>query len=139
MDNRNTLTPEEILKKRFTCAEVGYKPSEVDAFLDLIIQDYQMMVLKDKQSVQKLDDFKRKTDEMATLLDDLGKENRSLLASKKQLEIDRASLKNRLDGIKPGDVPTAENMHLIQRVRALEDFLYSKGYNPNEIVSLFKK
>ena len=37
------LTPEEILNKEFNVDFKGYTPSEVDAFLDDVLEDYQTM------------------------------------------------------------------------------------------------
>ena len=37
------LTPEEILNKEFNIDFKGYSPAEVDAFLDSVLEDYQIM------------------------------------------------------------------------------------------------
>ena len=37
------LTPEEILNKEFQVDFKGYTSSEVDAYLDLVLEDYQIM------------------------------------------------------------------------------------------------
>ena len=34
------LTPEEILNKEFKVDARGYRPQEVDKFLDMVIHDY---------------------------------------------------------------------------------------------------
>ncbi|MEW9501860.1 cell division regulator GpsB [Jeotgalibacillus marinus] len=40
-ENFVKLTAKEILEREFKTAMRGYKPEEVDAFLDLIIKDYE--------------------------------------------------------------------------------------------------
>ncbi len=40
-ENLVKLTAKEILEREFKTAMRGYKPEEVDAFLDLIIKDYE--------------------------------------------------------------------------------------------------
>ena len=44
------LTPEEILNKEFNVDFKGYSPSEVDTFLDTVLEDYQIM----EENVQQL-------------------------------------------------------------------------------------
>ena len=39
-NNRIYLTPQEILDKEFKIDARGYRPQEVDKFLDLVIRDY---------------------------------------------------------------------------------------------------
>ena len=43
MDDKLFLTPQEILNKEFKIDAEGYRPKEVDAFLDLIVADYDKM------------------------------------------------------------------------------------------------
>ena len=39
-NDRICLTPEEILEKDFKIDARGYRPQEVDKFLDMVIRDY---------------------------------------------------------------------------------------------------
>ena len=39
-DDKRFLTPKEILEKDFKIDARGYRPQEVDQFLDMIIKDY---------------------------------------------------------------------------------------------------
>ena len=39
-DDRIYLTPQEILEKDFKIDARGYRPQEVDKFLDMVIRDY---------------------------------------------------------------------------------------------------
>ena len=40
MNDRITLTMQDILEKEFKIDARGYRPQEVDKFLDIIIKDY---------------------------------------------------------------------------------------------------
>ena len=40
------LTPQEILDKEFKVDAKGYRPQEVDKFLDMVIRDYTEFALK---------------------------------------------------------------------------------------------
>ena len=44
------LTAKDILEKEFKTAMRGYKPEDVDKFLDLIIKDYEVM----QQEIEEL-------------------------------------------------------------------------------------
>ena len=58
------LNPEEILNKSFKTAFKGYDPNEVDAYLDQILEDYQIM----EDNVQELlDMIKKYQDQVKTL------------------------------------------------------------------------
>ena len=43
------LTPEEILNKEFKIDARGYRPQEVDKFLDLVINDYNEFIAELKK------------------------------------------------------------------------------------------
>jgi len=133
MNDRIQLTVQKILDKKFTRDVKGYNPDEVDAFLDLVIQDYVSYAEAQKQQETTIVSLQN---QVAALQQSEGKaktDSESLWAKNKQLEIDNASMASRLKGIKPGDRPTAENITYIQRIRTLEDFLSSEGYNVNNL------
>lgn len=60
--NKTTLHAQDIFEKDFKTAMRGYKQEEVDAFLDIIIEDYKIL----QQQIEKLqlenDRLKKKTD-----------------------------------------------------------------------------
>ena len=66
------LTPEEILDKSFNVDFKGYSASEVDAFLDAVLEDYQIM----EDNVQELLD----------IISSLQKEIKALHAQNVELE-----------------------------------------------------
>ena len=39
------LTPQEILEKEFKIDAKGYRPQEVDKYLDMVIRDYMLVLL----------------------------------------------------------------------------------------------
>ena len=54
MNDRITLTMQDILEKEFKIDARGYRPQEVDKFLDIIIKDYNEynnIIRKDRKSV----------------------------------------------------------------------------------------
>jgi DivIVA domain-containing protein len=50
-----TLSPKEILEKEFPIDTRGYRPQEVDKYLDIIIKDYSnfIAIIKQKEAEQK--------------------------------------------------------------------------------------
>ncbi|WP_210367818.1 cell division regulator GpsB [Bacillus sp. REN3] len=50
LSDKVQLTAKEILEKEFKTAMRGYKPEEVDKFLDVIIKDYEVM----QQEIEEL-------------------------------------------------------------------------------------
>lgn len=134
MENLKTeLTPKEILDEKFTKNVKGYSPEEVDAFLDRVIHDYQVFLSKEKEDADLVISLRKQIQDLmegkATYLANQD----ALYAEKKRLELDNASLHNKLDGIKPGDNPNVENLQYIQRINQLEEFVYSLGYDPRTL------
>ena len=52
---RILLTGKDILEKEFKIDTRGYRPQEVDKFLDVIIRDYEefMVIIKELENVNK--------------------------------------------------------------------------------------
>ncbi len=133
MDNEIELSPKEILEERFTKDVKGYNSDEVDAFLDRVIKDYVTFAALRKADASAIEALKKQLVDLQTQNAQALKGQADLAEKVHKLEIENASLHNRLDGIRPGDNPTVENMQYIQRVNQLEDFLYSIGYDPNSL------
>lgn len=133
MEKSVNLTAKEILDKKFTKNVKGYDPVEVDSYLDRIIHDYQVYaaLLSEKNAkISALEkELRAHNDESASSDNRL----KALREQVKQLEIENASLKNKLDGIKPGDKVNSENMEWIQRCRKLENFLYQHGFSESDL------
>jgi DivIVA domain-containing protein len=133
MDHKVELSAKEILDKNFTKDVKGYNGEEVDAFLDRIIKDYVSFSEYQKDSQAYIAGLENQVkaleqDKAALLL-----EQKKTYEQKKQLEIENASMKNRLSAIKPGDKVSAENFEYIARLNQLENFLYSIGYDPKTL------
>jgi len=133
MDYKVELTPKTILDEKFAKDVKGYNPDEVDAFLDKVIQDYLVFSQYRKESQTFAEGLEKQIQDLQGEKIVLQNEKQTLYGQKRQLEIDNASLHHRLDGIKPGDKPTVENVEYITRVNQLEDFLWSIGYDPRTL------
>jgi DivIVA domain-containing protein len=133
MDYKVELTAKTILDEKFTRDVKGYNPDEVDAFLDRVIQDYLVFAQYDKESQTYSEGLEKQIQSLQSDKQSLVADKQTLYGQKRQLEIDNASLHHKLDGIKPGDKPTAENVEYISRINQLEDFIWSIGYDPRTL------
>jgi DivIVA domain-containing protein len=133
MNDRIELTVQKILAKKFTPDVKGYNPDQVDDFLDNVIKDYVSFSEIQKQQAATIETLQKQLADLQEKESKATSDSQILWDKNKQLEIDNASMASRLKGIKPGDRPTAENMQYIQRIRTLEDFLNSEGYDPNNL------
>ena len=100
-----TLNPEEILNKEFNVDFKGYTPTEVDSFLDSILDDYQTM----EENVQELLDM------IATLQDqvkELTKKNVELEGRKKAFDLSNTTSYSSVD--------------ILKRISRLEEQVYNK-------------
>ena len=110
------LNSNKILAKEFSANVKGYCATEVDAFLDVVIQDYEIFeeMIKDYQTLKK--------------------EFAKLKESHKKLAIENAMYKRRLDGIKENDNNASyDNLELYKRISALEKALYVAGIDPTKV------
>ena len=99
------LNPEEILNKEFNVDFKGYTPTEVDSFLDSILDDYQTM----EENVQELLDM------IATLQDqvkELTKKNVELEGRKKAFDLSNTTSYSSVD--------------ILKRISRLEEQVYNK-------------
>ena len=60
------LTPEEILNKQFNVDFKGYDPAEVDAFLDSVLEDYQIMEGNVQQLLDTVSSLQEKIKELTS-------------------------------------------------------------------------
>ena len=108
-NDKIVLSPEEIYEKEFKVDARGYRPQEVDNFLDLIIKDYSEFI-KMTRSYEK---------EITVL----NEENAKLKATIRKLE---AELEAR-EGA--GNSSQVNNVDLLRRISQLEKIVYSKMSN----------
>ncbi|MBP5091195.1 MAG: DivIVA domain-containing protein [Bacilli bacterium] len=119
MDSKIQLTKEMILNKQFTPNVKGYDPSEVDDFLDRVIEDYKTFEKFEKESKE--------------YIQSLETENRRVKEAFKAVEVENGKMRARLEGIKEGDHVTKENMELIQKISKYEKALYARGIDPRKL------
>ena len=104
---RVTLTMQDILEKDFKIDTRGYRPQEVDRFLDIIIKDYEEM----NKIINELESDK----------DKLQEEN---LRLKKELRNLRSKLELATENDNQG--ATGVNADLLRRLSNLEKIIYGK-------------
>ena len=99
------LTPEEILDKSFNVDFKGYAASEVDAFLDQVLEDYQIM----EDNVQELLD----------IIANLRKEIKSLSAKNVELE-------GKQKAFDLSNTTSYSSVDLLKRISRLEEEILKK-------------
>ena len=104
---RVVLTVQDILDKDFKIDTRGYRPQEVDRFLDVIIKDYEEMT----KIIKELESDK----------DELQEEN---LRLKKELRNLRSKLELATENDSQG--ATGVNADLLRRLSNLEKIIYGK-------------
>ena len=106
MYNENiNLTPQDILDKDFNVDTRGYRPQEVDKFLDIIIKDYT---------------------EFNSMIKKLLKENRMLEEEVASLKHDIRKLKENNDSSE-SSTSRMTNLDIIKRLSNLEKTVYGKN------------
>lgn len=102
-----TLTPQDILDKEFKIDARGYRPQEVDKFLDLVINDYG----------EFLQEIKRLKKEVSTLNDENVKLKNELRRIKANIEAAEGTANS----------STVSNVDLLRRLSQLEKVVYGKN------------
>lgn len=109
LQNKITLTPQDILEKEFKIDTRGYRLKEVDQFLDLIIGDYEEFFKIIKQN-------EKEKEELLEEIMALKQEIRNLKIS---IEIAKSSDE---DGV----VSSNTNLDVMKRLAQLEKIVYGK-------------
>ena len=97
----------------------AYDATEVDRFLDSIIQDY-------KQVEENSLILRKEYEELVN-------KSRKLEQEKRSLEVELEKYKARFANIKSSDNVTNDNIELVRRINSLEKFLWAHGFNPDTI------
>lgn len=105
---RVVLTSQDILEKNFKIDTRGYRPQEVDRFLDVIIKDYE---------------------EMSKIINELENDKTELFDENQSLKKEVRSLRSKLeiateDGGNQG--ASGVNADLLRRLSNLEKIIYGK-------------
>ena len=99
------LTVEEILDKQFNVDFKGYSASEVDAFLDIILEDYQIYE-------ENLDELKSEIQKLHAEVAELKKHNLELEGKQRVIDLSNTTSYSSVD--------------LLKRVARLEEEVYKK-------------
>ena len=97
------LTPQEILEKEFKIDAKGYRPQEVDKFLDMVIRDYT---------------------EFASIINKLKNDNKYLAEDNAKLKAEYRKLKNEENNGSSNN--SFNNIDLLKRISNLEKIVYGK-------------
>ena len=103
--DRIVLTSRDILEKDFKIDTRGYRPQEVDRFLDMIIKDYE---------------------EMNSIIHDLEKEKKKLIEDNISLKQDIRNLKTKIEVLAESDGGSTTNADMLRRISKLEKIIYGK-------------
>lgn len=99
------LTPEKILDMQFNVDFKGYSANEVDSFLDVVLEDYQIM----EDNVQELLDL------VASLQEEI-----------KKLHDENVDLVGKQRAIDLANTTSYSSVDLLKRVSRLEQQVYNK-------------
>ena len=102
---RILLTGKDILEKEFKIDTRGYRPQEVDKYLDVIIRDYE---------------------EFVSIIKELENDKKELLEENIKLKQEIRSLKTKLDVLKQGSTNEVNNVDLLRRLSNLEKIIYGE-------------
>lgn len=105
---RILLTVQDILDKEFKIDTRGYRPQEVDKFLDVIIRDYE---------------------EMSSVIKELESEKKALVDDNIRLKQELRNLSTKLDVIRnseSNDLSGTNNADVLRRLSNLEKIIYGR-------------
>ena len=105
MNDRITLTMQDILEKEFKIDARGYRPQEVDKFLDIIIKDY---------------------NEYNNIIRNLEKEKRALAIENQNLKNEARNLRSSIEAARIGEKEIT-NVDLLRRISQLEKIILGKS------------
>lgn len=103
--DRIMLTTKDLLEKEFKVDTRGYRPQEVDKFLDIVIKDYE---------------------EFLNIIKELENEKKELVDDNIKLRQDIRMLKTKIDAIKDGSTSEISNADILRRLSSLEKLVYGK-------------
>ncbi len=129
MEKKVQLSIDAIYKEKFEKDVKGYNPDQVDSFLDKVISDYDAFESIISSKDAQIEGYRRELEELKKLMDASSGDRERL----RQLERDNSVMREKLDSIKPGDAPNAENMKYLQLINRYETFLHDEGYDPKTL------
>ena len=102
---RIVLTVKDILEKEFKIDTRGYRPQEVDKFLDTIIRDYE---------------------EFAQIIRECEQDKKEILEENIKLKQEIRTLRTKLDILKDNSGGDVSNADVLRRLSNLEKIIYGK-------------
>ena len=105
LEEKIMLTPEEILDKAFKIDARGYRPQEVDKYLDIIIRDYS---------------------EFMTIVRRYEHEMQNIISDNEKLRREIRNYKDKLDIIKSSSNSGVNNVDILKRISELEKVVYGE-------------
>ncbi len=103
--DRILLTVKDILDKEFKIDTRGFRPQEVDKFLDVIIRDYE---------------------EFIKIIQEIEGDNKELIEDNIRLKQEIRALKMKLDVVKETPSVEINNADLLRRLSNLEKIIYGR-------------
>ena len=103
--DRIVLTSRDILEKDFKIDTRGYRPQEVDRFLDMIIKDYE---------------------EMNSIMRELEREKKQLVEDNISLKQEIRNLKTKIEVLAESEGGNTTNADMLRRISKLEKIIYGK-------------
>lgn len=103
--DRIVLTSRDILEKEFKIDTRGYRPQEVDRFLDMIIKDYE---------------------EMNSIIRELDREKKQLVEDNISLKQEIRNLKTKIEVLAESEGGNTTNADMLRRISKLEKIIYGK-------------
>lgn len=104
--DRILLTSKDILEKDFKIDTRGYRPQEVDKFLDAIIRDY---------------------DEFSSIIKELDNDKKEVIEENMRLKQEIRNLKTKLEVLKETPSGEVSNIDLLRRLSNLEKIIYGNN------------
>ena len=106
-NDKMMLSPQEILDKEFKIDARGYRPQEVDKFLDMVIRDYT---------------------EYESIIKKLVKENQALTEEVTHLRAEIRRIKSNIEAAEStGTTSGVSNVDLLRRLSQLEKVVFGKN------------
>ena len=102
------LTVKDILDKEFKIDTRGYRPQEVDKFLDLVIKDYE---------------------EFSNMINSLQNEKKELIDDNIRLKQEVRNLRTKLEVVKENANEEITNADILRRLSNIEKVIYGRDEN----------
>lgn len=105
LQDRILLTSKDVLEKEFKVDTRGYRPQEVDKFLDVVIRDYE---------------------EYNKIIKEISYEKKELVEDNVKLKQEIRRLATQLEAMKTAGGNDVSNADLLRRLSNLEKIIYGK-------------